>query len=172
MSGNNDSVERDVVPLEAGDSDFGLSRDPWGRLRLVDRGGRTFEQVNVVPMFPITDPDRWIAICDSEGRELVCVVDPNQTAPASRAVLEEELSRREFLPVIHRILHVSGSSEPSEWEVETDRGRTRFVLESEDHVRRLERNKVAIKDSHGIRYVINDVDALDKKSRRIIEWYV
>jgi hypothetical protein len=87
-------------------------------------------------------------------------------------VLQEELSRREFLPVIQRIVRVSGNSEPCEWEVETDRGPTRFVLESEDHVRRLERNKVAIKDSHGIRYVVKDVDALDKKSRRIIEWYV
>ena len=167
-----DSAEREVTPFEPGRVDFGLSHNSWGRLRLIDREGRNHEQVTVVPLFPITDPERWISICDQQGRELVCVIDPNQLAPDTRAVLQEELSRREFLPVISRIVHVSGNSEPCEWEVETDRGRTRFVLESEDNVRRLERNKVAIKDSHGIRYLVKDVDALDKKSRRIIEWYV
>jgi uncharacterized protein DUF1854 len=167
-----DSNNREVIPFEPSRVDFGLSRDPWGRLRLIDRDGRSHEQVNVVPLFPITDPDHWIAICDAEGHELVCVEDPQRLAPDARAVLQDELSRREFLPVITRIVRVSGSSEPCEWQVETDRGRTQFVLESEENVRRLDGNKVAITDAHGIRYLVKDVDALDKKSRRIIEWYV
>lgn len=166
------SAPRDASSFEPSRADFGLSRDAWGRLKLIDRAGRCFEQVTVVPLFPITDPDRWITICDEQGRELICVEDPEQLTPDTRAVLQEELSRREFLPVIRRIVRVSGNSEPCEWEVETDRGRTRFVLESEDNVRRLGRRKVAIKDSHGIRYLVKDIGELDAKSRRIIEWYV
>lgn len=165
-------TDREMPGFDAGRADFTLARDSWGRLRLVDRDGLAHEQVNVVPLFPITDPERWIAICDAESRELACVIDPDKLAPDSRAVLQDELSRREFLPVISRIVSVSGNSEPCEWVVETDRGRTQFVLESEENVRRLERNKVAITDSHGIRYLVKDVDALDKKSRRIVEWYV
>lgn len=167
-----DSANRDVIPFEPTRVDFGLSRDPWGRLRLIDREGISHEQVTIVPLFPITDPDHWITICDAEGRELVCVEDPQRLADEARAVLQDELSRREFLPVISRIVRVSGTSEPCEWEVETDRGRTRFVLDNEENVRRLDRDKVAIKDSHGIRYLVKDVNALDKKSRRVIEWYV
>jgi Domain of unknown function (DUF1854) len=166
------SAERNITPFEPSRVEFGLSRDAWGRLRLIDREGRCHEQVNVIPLFPITDPEHWITICDAEGRELVCIEDPEQLAPEARAVLRDELSRREFLPIINRIVRVSGTSEPCEWEVETDRGRTRFVLESEENVRRLEKNKVAITDSHGIRYLVKDVDALDAKSRRVIEWYV
>lgn len=163
---------RDIIPFESGHADLGLSRDPWGRLRLVDREGRAFEQVRIIPLFPITDPDHWISICDAEGHELACIADPDRLSPETRAVLLDELGRREFLPVIERIVRVSGNSEPCEWEVETDRGRTRFVLENEESVRPLERGKIAIKDSHGIRYLIKDVQALDPKSRRIIEWYV
>jgi hypothetical protein len=161
-----------VTPFEPGRVEFGLSRDAWGRLRLIDREGRCHEQVNVVPLFPITDPEHWITICNSDGRELVCVDNPALLARDSREVLLEELSRREFLPVINRIVRVSGNSEPCQWTVETDRGRTHFVLESEENVRRLGRNNVAITDSHGIRYLVKDVNTLDAKSRRVIEWYV
>ena len=84
----------------------------------------------------------------------------------------DELSRREFVPVIQRIIRVSSNTEPSEWDVETDRGRTRFVLETEERVRRLNRNQVTIEDSNGIRYLVSDVAGLDAKSRRIVEWYV
>ena len=108
MTQHSDSSGQRLDPFEPSRVDFGLSRDPWGRLRLIDHDGRSHEQVNVVPLFPITDPDRWITICDADGRELVCFEDPKQLFPDARAVLQDELSRREFLPVISRIVHVSG----------------------------------------------------------------
>jgi Domain of unknown function (DUF1854) len=156
-------------PWEEG---FELSRDEWEQLELVDSAGRRVRNVRVVPLFPITDPDHWVSICDAAGRELVCVTDPTTLDAKTRAVLQEELLLREFLPVIQRIVSVSGNSEPCEWQVETDRGPTRFVLESDDHLRRLGANRVTVIDANGIRYLIDDVQKLDRKSRRIVEWYV
>jgi hypothetical protein len=56
--------------------------------------------------------------------------------------------------------------------VETDRGPTRFVLKSEDDVRRIGDHQIVIVDAHGTRYHIPDINAVDAKSRRIVEWYV
>jgi len=87
-------------------------------------------------------------------------------------LLKLELARREFVPVIDRIVRVSGNTEPCEFVVETDRGSTKFVLKSEDDVRRIGDHQIIIIDAHGTRYLIPDLRTVDTKTRRIIEWYV
>jgi hypothetical protein len=149
-----------------------FSRDAWGQLHLNDATDEQHINVTLTPLFPISDPHHWIAVCDADGRELACIADPEQLSPKSREIVTDELSRREFMPVIRRILHVSGKSEPTEWSVETDRGPTRFVLKTDENIRRLGEGKVAIVDANGVRYLIADLRALDARSRRVIEWYV
>jgi len=51
---------------------------------------------------------------------------------------------------------VTADVDPSEWRVETNRGPTSFLLDSEDNVRRLGPNKALVIDTHGIRYLIPD----------------
>jgi Domain of unknown function (DUF1854) len=153
-------------------SNFTLLRDAWGRLTLTDSRGQRHLNVRIIPLFPISDPRHWVSVCDANGRELAFVTDPELLPPAVGAIIKEEITRREFLPEIRRIVHVSGKGEPCEWLVDSDRGRTRFVLQREDDVRRLADNKVSVTDSNGIRYLIENVQRLDRKSRRIIEWYV
>jgi hypothetical protein len=122
--------------------------------------------------FPISDPTRWISLCDTQGREIVCVESLDDLPPAVREVLEEELALREFVPVIKRIVRVSGETSPSDWEVETDRGPTQFTLDSEDDVRRLGGNRVLITDSRRLRYHVPDTRALDRASRRVLERFL
>ena len=76
------------------------------------------------------------------------------------------------MPQIHRIVRVSLQTEPCEWEVETDRGPTKFVLKSDDDVRRLDKRRAMVIDAHGIHYLIPDTDALDRHTRRILERYL
>ncbi len=108
----------------------------------------------------------------SEGRELACVRDLAELPAQVRQVLEEDLGRREFVPVLKQVYNVSTASEPSEWDVDTDRGRTRFLLNSEDDIRRLGPYSALIIDVNGIRYLINDLREFDAASRRILERYV
>jgi hypothetical protein len=151
---------------------FALHHDAWGRLVLSDAAGRQHVGVEPVRAFPITDPRHGIALCDADGHELHWIDDLDALPPPLRSILEADLARREFVPVLRRILTVSAPVEPSEWEVETDRGRTRFVLNSEDDVRRLDDRRALIVDAHGTRYLIADVDALDGTSRRLLERYL
>jgi hypothetical protein len=149
-----------------------LFHDAWGRLVLVDAEGRRHVGVEPIRAFPIEDPRHHLAVCDAEGHEVLWIDNLDELPQPIRAVLEEDLSRREFVPVVRRILRVSSATEPSEWEVETDRGPTTFVLNSDDDVRRLGNRRALILDAHGIRYLIPDVRALDGPSRRILERYM
>ena len=151
---------------------FGLVRDQWGQLIFISAAGEKHPNVAPVALFPLTQPDSWISIRLADGTELACVEDPQTLPPEVWQLLKEDLSRREFVPIIRRIVRVSGNSEPCEWQVETDRGPTRFVLKSEDDVRRIGEHEILILDAHGTRYHIPDLSAVDVKSRRIVEWYV
>jgi hypothetical protein len=151
---------------------FALTRDPWGQLVLIDSEGIRHADVTAILMFPISDPDRWISLCGADGRELVAVEDLDDLPDDVAAVLRGEIAHSRFIPVIERILHVSGNTEPCEWRVETDRGPRTFVLKSEDDVRRLGGEQILILDAHGQRYQIHDLSQLDPKSRRVVEWYV
>jgi hypothetical protein len=149
-----------------------LHHDAWGRLVLTEAAGRQHTGVEPIRAFPIAEPRRGIALCSAEGRELLWIEDLDELPAPLRHVLEEELARREFVPVIRSILHVSAPVEPSEWEVETDRGRTRFVLNSEDDIYRLDDRRALVTDAHGVRYLILDTGSLDPTSRRYLERYL
>jgi len=151
---------------------FALHHDPWGRLVLTDAQGQQHVGVAPVRAFPITDAEHWISICDAGGRELACIEELSELPAPDRRVLEEEIARREFIPVIRRVRSVSSYLEPAEWDVDTDRGRTQFVLRSEDDVRPLGPSCAMIFDAQGIRYLVPDTRLLDPVSRRAVERYL
>jgi hypothetical protein len=86
--------------------------------------------------------------------------------------LDEELARREFMPVIERVMQVSSATDPSRWKVETDRGPTEFLLKSEDDVRRVGPRGAILLDAAGMRYLVPDTRRLDAASRRVLERYL
>jgi len=153
-------------------ADFSLKHDEWGRLNYVDAAGTRHERVSVVRAFPITDPDRMVAIIGTDGHELLFISDLSHLPAAIRHTLEEELARREFLPVIERIVKVSGRIEPCEWQVETDHGPRKFVLAAYEDVHRLANHRALVFDGEGTRYLIPDVRALDPTSRGHLDRYL
>ena len=157
---------------QAGHAGIALHHDAWGRLVFIDSAGREHVGVEPVRAFPLSDPAHGISLLDAEGHELLWVEDLAELPPDVRVALEEELRRREFVPVIRRIVRVSAPVEPSEWEVETDRGPARFLLNSEDDVHPLDEHRALLHDAHGVRYLIPDARALDPTSRRLLERYL
>lgn len=149
-----------------------LSFDTFGRLVLTEGEGHRHVGVEPVRSFPLTDPTRWIALVDAEGHEIACIESLDDLAPAVRKTLEAELATREFVPVIQRVIRISGDTFPAHWDVETDRGPTRLDLDSEDDIRRLGACRVLIMDTRKMRYQIPDTRALNAYSRRVLERYV
>ena len=153
-------------------TDFRLERDAFGRLVLIDSTGTRHEGIVPIRAFPISDPQHGLSLTSADGRELAWIDDINDLPAESRALIDAELREREFAPQIRRILRVSLQTEPCEWEVETDRGPTKFVLKSDGDVRRFDKHRAMVIDAHGIHYLIPDTDALDRHTRRILERYL
>jgi hypothetical protein len=154
-------------------ADFTLQRDAWGQLAMTLADGRRLAGVEVARAFPISAPGEYVCIYDAEGHEVLCIEDPSALSPALLKILEEELARREFVPIVVRIEEVLADSDPSHWRVVTDRGPTTFSIEDADNdVRRLGPNSILLVDTHGIRYLIPDVRKLEAASRRILERYL
>ena len=157
-------------PLPA---DFSLEYDAWGQLVLSCADGRRHVGVEPARAFPISGPEGFVSICDTEGHELTCIEDPNSLRPEVWRILEGELASREFVPVVQRIRRVLADHDPSEWRIVTDRGPTTFLMEDSDNdVRRLGVHRILLVDTHGIRYLIPDTRRLDAASRCILERYL
>ena len=121
---------------------FELQRNAFGRLMLRGEDGAAHEGVVPVRAFPIGAPQEGLSLLSAEGHELAWVERLDQLPPAQRALIEEALAEREFVPEVRRLLGVSSFSTPSTWTVDTDRGTTRFVLRGEEDIRRIGRTRL------------------------------
>lgn len=148
-----------------------LARDPFGRLVLTHDGTR-HEGVVPVRAFPIGAPDDGIALMSADGHELAWIPRLDRLAPAARALVEDELGTREFMPEIRAIREVSTYATPSVWTLDTDRGETTLTLKGEEDIRRLGRGTLLIADIQGIHFLIRDMAALDRKSRKILDRFL
>jgi Domain of unknown function (DUF1854) len=151
---------------------FRLHYDGWGRLVLTTADGCEVVGIEPVRAFPITDPRRGISLCDAEGREVLWLDDLDAVPLPVRTILESELARRHFLPILERIVGIHGATEPTTWDVITDRGSTTFTLKSEEDVRRVAGQRLIVTDAFGSRYLVSDLRTLDRSSRRLLERYV
>ena len=49
----------------------------------------------------------WLSIIDAEGHEVLCIRELDKLPADVRKILDEELARREFVPIIQRITSVT-----------------------------------------------------------------
>jgi ATP-binding cassette subfamily B protein len=118
--------------------------------------------------FPLTEPERFIALVDQHGREVTCIESSAQLPAASAQALALSLAATELLPRVERVDAVREEATRSLWQVMTDRGPRGFVVEQEDHIRRLADGRHLITDEHGMRYLVPRLEELDPKSRRLL----
>jgi hypothetical protein len=149
-----------------------LERDPLGELHLVHADGRRDGPILPVRAFPVSDPDAGVSLVGPDGHELVWIDRLSELPTALRSPIVEELSAREFVPEIRRLLAVSSFATPSVWQVETDRGPTQLVLRGEEDIRRLPGGSLMISDTHGVHYRVRQVRDLDRASRRLLERFL
>ena len=122
--------------------------------------------------FPIAAPDEGVSLVDGDGHELAWIERLSALAPAQREQVEQALEQREFMPVLQRLIGVSSFGTPSTWDVQTDRGAARFVLKGEEDIRRLGPGLLIVNDAHGVQYLIRDLQAMDKHSRKLLDRFL
>lgn len=171
---NAPATARLPVPPEPSSSGLGgrLERAPSGRFVFTDREGGVHDSVVAVRAFPVSAPERGFSLMSADGHELAWIDTLESLEGAEREVFAQALTEREFMPEILRLKRVSGFVTPCTWEVDTDRGATRFVLKGEEDIRRMGGGALLITDSDGIHYLLRDVAVLDRVSRRLLDRFL
>ena len=149
-----------------------LRRDAFNRLVLTDADGREHAGVVAVRAFPIGAPEEGISLLDADGHERAWIERLAECPAPQRELIMTALQQREFMPVLRRLKSVSSFATPSTWEVETDRGPTSFVLKGEEDIRRLSAELLIVNDAHGVQYLIRDLGAMDRASRKLLDRFL
>ena len=149
-----------------------LSKDGYGKLNYTDSVGNTHNDLSLVRAFPISAPDEGISLLGKDGHELTWFANLVELPIELSTLIKSELAIREFMPVIIRIDAVSSFATPSTWTIATDRGDAEMVLKAEDQIRRLTQNKLLIIDGQGISFLIEDVDGMDRHSRKLLDRFL
>ncbi len=162
-----------VTVLDPAEIRLRINEQKQLELRLPD--GEVHTGIRVVPAFPISRPNRFVYLFDSEGKEIGLLTDHRRLDRESRELLLEQADQAYFMPRIIRIERIEERQGLgiARWEVETDRGWSSFEMVSRsESVWFVGRNRLVIRDADGNRYLIEDLNALDKRSRRLAELYL
>ncbi len=141
-----------------------FERTPGGILRLF-LPDRCYPRVAVLRVLPLTSPDGWLSLRAGD-EEIGILRDLGALPLAARQLVEEDLQRRYFRPVILRVTKLAEAAGNFRWQVETDRGPFEFVTQ---HPRQ---SCLPVGDSHYIvtdidnnRYEITEAASLDRRTR-------
>jgi hypothetical protein len=155
-----------VVWLDPADLVF--ERSPGGVLRLT-MPDRCHRDVQVLRAMPLARPDDYLSVrCgDDEVGVLRTLAD---LAPEQRALVAAALDEHYFRPRITGVRGLRESGGSWSWQVDTDRGAVKFVTRHpRQAVTRLEGDRWLLLDADNNRYLVADIAAMDRLSRKLLE---
>jgi len=154
-------------------ADLNLFHQPKDTLRMTVGEHRSYISVKPVWSSPLTYPNRYLALLNSKGEEIIMIADPKALKPDAYEAVKEELSRRYLTATVTSIISAKGEFGSTYWHVETNRGTRDFVTQSlQENAQWLSPKHLMLIDVDGNRFEITDTTALDEKSRRFIEQVV
>jgi hypothetical protein len=136
-------------------------------------GGRDRRVSAVIQAFPLSNKGRMVAVRDADGAEIALLDDVHKLDPASRKILDREIEKAYFMPVIEDLLNVTDTLGVLNWTVETDRGRRVFQIKNlRRNIRRIGRERVVIRDVDGNRYEVRDLSKLPLHAQDLLDQYL
>ena len=123
--------------------------------------------------FPFTFLWEYISVLDTTNYELATIRNVDLFEGEEKDMIVRELERKYYSPAIQKICSIKERFGFSYWDVETTGGKLTFTLQDTfKSIVRAGENKLFLFDVDGNRFVIEDADALDRKSRKRIEIYL
>jgi hypothetical protein len=154
--------------------------EPQTELRLAHRSdgqlwatrGQEECVVRVRRAFPWSEPARFISLRDAEDREFALVPDPAALDPISRRALDAALAAAGFVFAVTAVREIEEEVEIRTWRVVTRQGARTFQTRLDDWPRPLPGGGLLVRDVAGDLYRIDDLAALDERSRELLWAYV
>ena len=123
--------------------------------------------------FPFEYPFRFIAVLDTEQKELGMIDDIAVFDEKTRQYLLDALNRRYYMPIITKIDSIKERFGFSFWKCRTEQGDISFsVKDTYRSIWKVGNDRLVISDADGARYEIPDLKTFDPKSYRKIEVYL
>lgn len=137
--------------------------------------GKKWDRVQVIRLFPFTEPDQFISIrtVEERSKEIGVIEDMKQVSKETRKMLEEQLNLHYFTPVIQKIINIKDEYGYAYFHVMTDRGECRFTINmGSNAVVRLTDTRLLITDLDENRFEIPDVLKLSQKEQRKLDLFL
>ena len=148
-------------------------------LTLEDGTVETYERTVILRAFPMSDADHYISVREvsphksDRGKEVGMIVDLHTFDEESVSLINEELDRRYFFPVIEKIYSIKEKFGYYYWDIETNAGRSTVILNDPfNRIKTLETGVVQMTSVDGIQMIIPDPKKLDPASYKKIEIYI
>jgi hypothetical protein len=130
---------------------------------------RSYLRVHIARAFPLSMQDRYIGLRDGDDKDIGMLVTLDGLDTASRSLVDEELERRYFVPQVQRVVSVKEEFGNVTWEVETDKGPRRFIVQNiRESVQEITPTRVLVTDKDGVRYEFPDVRLLEPRSANLL----
>ncbi len=131
------------------------------------------QRVFLTRQFPFEAEWEHISVLDEEQQEIGIIRALSLFPEDTRTLLETELRRRYYAPVILSIKQVKERYGFSNWKVTTPEGDMSFTLhDTYRSIVKAGEKRLVLLDVNGNRFEISDISALDAKSYKKIELYL
>lgn len=138
-------------------------------------GEEFYPRVQVVRMFPFSDPEKYISIRTPDGhsKEIGIIENMKDVTKETAQMLTEQLNLRYFTPIITKIVNIKEEYGYAYFEVVTDRGACRFTINMGGHaVVHLSETRILISDIDENRFEIPDIMKLSAKELKKLDLFL
>ena len=138
-------------------------------------GEEFYPRVQVVRMFPFSDPQKYISIRtpDEHSKEIGIIEDMKNVTKETAQMLTEQLNLRYFTPIIKKIVNIKEEYGYAYFEVVTDRGACCFTINMGGHaVVHLSETRILISDIDENRFEIPDIMQLSAKELKKLDLFL
>ncbi|MBO4420206.1 MAG: DUF1854 domain-containing protein [Lachnospiraceae bacterium] len=138
-------------------------------------GDEEYSRIQVVRMFPFTDPDHYISIrtSDENSKEIGIIKDLKDVSKETAELLVTQMNLRYFTPIITKIINIKDEYGYAYFDVMTDRGQCRFTINmGGSSVVHLSETRILISDVDENRFEIPDVMKLSTPERKKLDLFL
>jgi hypothetical protein len=151
-------------------SELKIFYDPKDQLRLTIGDDKSYIAVKPVWAAPLSRPEKYLALLDGKGEQIIMVDDPTDLPAESLTAVRQELRRRYLTAAVLSVVHAKEEFGATYWTVDTDRGRRDFVTQNlQENAIWLSPEHLLLLDVDGNRFEIADTGKLDAASQMYID---
>ena len=165
----------DMLKLRYLDKDNAVFERTKGGFVSVRIGDEFYPRVQVIRMFPFSDPDKYISIRtpDEHSKEIGVIEDMKNVSKETAQMLTEQLNLRYFTPIITKIINIKDEYGYAYFDVVTDRGACRFTINMGGHaVVHLSETRILISDIDENRFEIPDITKLSARELKKLDLFL